>query len=426
VTPIRRASGRALTWLAAVLASMPVAGWAVSVDAQEPFVEITFLDVGQGDAVVVRAPGGRTAMIDAGRVEPLRLLQRMGIEEIDLLVATHPHADHIGGLDAVLTTRPVRYFMDNGRPHTTETYRQLMATLERLSDVGYLEAMPRTVSLGSVTLEVLPLPPGDVDHNDRSIGLILRFGDFSAFLSGDSERTQLTHWTRAGAVPKVTLLKAPHHGAANGFTRDFLEDARPEVVVISVGADNPYLHPRPSALSAYRSIADHVLRTDRDGHVTVLGYADGRYDILHGRELATRERVTSGRASASTPSDSVARSGSFTTASPAAAFSLTVFPDAPGDDHRNLNGEHVTIENHGEEAVDIGRWLLCDLSSRCFRFPDEARLEARRRVVVYTGYGMSDGVSFFMNNSRAVWNHDGDEASLFDAHGNRVLRHVYE
>jgi hypothetical protein len=179
-------------------------------------------------------------------------------------------------------------------------------------------------------------------------------------------------------------------------------------------------------LSAYRSIADHVLRTDRDGHVTVLGYADGRYDILHGRELATRDLVTSGRASSATPSGSAAMSGASATARPAAALSLTVSPDVPGNDHRNLNAEYVTIENHGEVAVDIGRWLLCDLSSRCFRFPDEARLEARRRVVVYTGYGMSDGVSFFMNNSRAVWNYHGDEASLFDANGNRVLRHGYE
>jgi competence protein ComEC len=412
--------------------------------AQEPFVEITFLDVGQGDAVVVRAPEGQTAMIDAGRGEPLRSLMRMGVDRIDLLVATHPHADHIGGLGDVLTARPVRFFMDNGRPHTTDTYLRLMATLERLSDVAYLEATPRTVTLGSVELEVLPLPTAELDHNDRSVGLVLRFGAFSALLSGDSERTELEYWTDAGVVPDVTLLKAPHHGAANGFTAGFLERARPEVVVVSVGADNPYLHPRPEALTAYGAFADEIYRTDLDGHVTVLGYADGSWDVLRGPELAAREPVTLAGTTATDSESHVtsaesgvdATAGSHPTpwarspvteaAPPAAELAVTVVADAPGHADHDLNRERVVMENLGPEPVAIGRWLLCDLSTRCFRFPDGASIAAGRRVVVYTGYGTSDGVSFFMNNDRAVWNDDGDEASLFDANGNRLLRHVYE
>ena len=75
--------------------------------SQEPFVQVTFLDVGQGDAVVIQSPEGRTVMIDGGRSSPLRFLQQMSVDSIDLLVATHPHADHIGGLDDVLTARPV-------------------------------------------------------------------------------------------------------------------------------------------------------------------------------------------------------------------------------------------------------------------------------------------------------------------------------
>lgn len=411
--------------------------------AQEPFVEVTFLDVGQGDAVVVRAPEGQTAMIDAGRGQPLRSLMRMGIEEIDLLVATHPHADHIGGMDDVLTARPVRFYMDNGRPHTTETYLRLMATLERLSDVVYLEATPRTLSLGSVELEVLPLPPAEHDHNDRSVGLVLRFGAFSALLSGDSERAELDYWTEAGVVPDVTLLKAPHHGAANGYTTGFLERARPEVVVVSVGGDNPYLHPRPEALTAYGVFADEIYRTDLDGHVTVLGYADGRWEVLRGSELAAREPVRTagtdvappGRAPVTEAGPSASEGAAPTTGAnppaseagpPTADLAVTVVADAPGHGPHDLNREHVVVENLGPEPVAIGRWLLCDLSSRCFRFPDGTSIGAGRRVVVYTGYGTSDGVSFFMNNNRAVWNDDGDEASLFDANGNRVLRHVYE
>lgn len=392
---------------------------AASVGAQEPSVQITFLDVGQGDAIVIRSPEGQIAMIDAGRGGPLRYLQQMGVDEIDLLVATHPHADHIGGIADVLTARPVRFYMDNGQPHTTATYERLMATLLRLEDVTYLEAVPRNIDLGSVSLEVLPLlPPDGVDHNNRSVALVLRFGKFTAFLSGDSEERELTDFLSKGVVPDVTLLKAPHHGSVNGFTRAFLEAARPEVVVISVGADNPYLHPRPEALAAYGSVAVHVLRTDRDGHVTILGYADGHYEVVLGQEVVTSGMDRAGSLPEDQPADPEGAHSDL--------ISVTVVADAPGNDHENLNGEYVVIQSEVDVVLHIGRWQVCDLSSRCFRFPDDARIEPRRRVVVYTGYGMNDGVSFFMNNSRAVWNNDGDEATIFDDRGRPVLRYVYE
>jgi competence protein ComEC len=356
----------------------------------------------------------------------------MGIDEVDLLVATHPHGGHIGGLDDVLTARPVGSYMDNGLPHTTETYLELMATVERL-DVTYLEAVPRSIALGEVTFEVLPMPAEVPGHNDRSVGLLLRFGAFAALLTGDSERTELTRWVDSGVLPDVTLLKAPHHGAANGFTRDFLEASAPEVVVISVGAQNHYLHPRPEALTAYSSVADTVLRTDRDGHVTILGYADGRYDIVTRAEFVTGERIAG--AVAAPPSRDLPTleeppslpyaTDSFPGEGVGRAIRLSVFANAPGDPRATLNGEYVVLENRAAVNLSIGRWRICDLSTRCFRFPDDARIEAGRRVAVFTGYGMSDGVSFFMNNDRAVWNDSGDEATLYDARGREVLRYVY-
>ncbi|MEX2465335.1 MAG: ComEC/Rec2 family competence protein [Gemmatimonadota bacterium] len=242
-------------------------------------VELIFLDVGQGDATLIRTPEGRTALIDAGRSDPTPQLRAAGIERIDLVVASHPHADHIGGIEAVLAAFPVGAYMDNGQTHTTATYLSLMRTLRARPDISYLEAVPRTITLGSVTLEVLPLPPPDeVDHNDRSIGLVLRFGRFTAFLSGDSERRQLAHFLEHGAVPASTVLKAPHHGSRNGFTMAFLQAARPQVVVIPLGT-NSYGHPHQEALEAYGAVARNVYRTDLHGAVSVLGYEDGRYVV---------------------------------------------------------------------------------------------------------------------------------------------------
>ena len=249
----------------------------------ESRVELIFLDVGQGDAVLVRSPEGRTALVDAGCCDPTAQLMAVGVDRLDLVVATHPHADHIGGMEAVLGAFPVGAYMDNAQTHTTATYLNLMRALAERTDITYLEAVPRTIALGSVTLEVLPLPPPDeLSHNDRSVGLVLRFGRFTAFLSGDSERRQLTYFLEHGAIPPLTVLKAPHHGSLNGFTMDFLRVTGPDVVVIPLGP-NSYGHPHPEALDAYGSVAREVYRTDRDGQVTVSGYADGRYVVRTGR-----------------------------------------------------------------------------------------------------------------------------------------------
>lgn len=392
---------------------------------QEVPVAITFLDVGQGDGIVIRAPDGRFAMIDAGRGSPLRQLARLGVEELALLVATHAHVDHIGGLDDVLTARPVATYLDNGTPHSTRTYLELMAHIERL-DVRYLEAAPRTLQLGDVSLEILPMPSTTVEQNDRSVGVLLRFGDFSALLTGDSERDELDYWLRQNAIPDVTLLKAPHHGAANGFTYGFLEVAQPEVVVISVGNNNPYAHPRPEALAAYTSVADRVYRTDRDGTVTVMGFADGRFDVVFGDAPFARE-APRGPVPPS-PEESLRASSSDDQAGtrPTGLEGLLAITVHTDHDRENLNDEYVVIENRSRTRLGIGLWRLCDLSSRCFRFPPGASIAAGRRAVVYTGYGSTDGVSFFMNNGRSVWNNNGDEATLFDGGGNTIVRYVYE
>lgn len=251
-----------------------------SVQDSTPALRITFLDVGQADAVLIQAPEGPTALVDAGRRSPTDTLRALGVEEIDLLVATHAHADHIGGMADVLREFPVRYFMDNGMPHTTRTYQRLMEEVERRPDLAYLIAQPRTVALGAASIEVLPMPPPRAnDQNNRSVTLVVRYGRFSTWLSGDSEERQLNFLTGRSAVPPVTVLKAPHHGGHTGFTPAFLQAARPEAIVISVGENNQYGHPRPQALAAFFSATQHVYRTDQHGTVTILGFPDGEYRV---------------------------------------------------------------------------------------------------------------------------------------------------
>jgi beta-lactamase superfamily II metal-dependent hydrolase len=263
-----------ITWL--LLLVLPSAH---SGGAGEDAAEIIFLDVGQGDAAIVRSPEGKVALVDSGRdAEILESLSRHGIESVDIAIASHPHADHIGGLEAVLRSMPVGYYMDNGIPHTTATYSNLMRTLQN-SGITYIEATVRTLSLGSVSLSVLPPPAVDGDNlNNGSIGLLVTYGSFKALLTGDSEIEELNHFLSLG-VPEVTVLKAAHHGSRDAVSPAWLSATKPDVVVISCGRENQYGYPNSWALRYYETVASEVYRTDLDGDVMIRVLPDGSFDV---------------------------------------------------------------------------------------------------------------------------------------------------
>jgi beta-lactamase superfamily II metal-dependent hydrolase len=243
-------------------------------------IELIFLDVGQGDAIVVRSPEGKVALIDAGPGTDIpSVLRQHGIDTIDIAIVSHAHADHIGGMERVLQSMPVRFFLDNGLPHTTATYGSLMRALQS-SDITYLEATARTISLGSVSLTILP-PPGGDDQNTNSVGVLVEYGEFKVLLTGDSEVGELQYFLLMG-VPDVTVLKAAHHGSRNGVTPAWLSATKPEVVVVSVGHGNTYGHPHEWALRYYETVAEQVFRTDIDGEVVVFGDRDGSYSVQTG------------------------------------------------------------------------------------------------------------------------------------------------
>ncbi len=241
------------------------------------YVELIFLDVGQGDAVVIKSPEGKVALIDAGRTSIVHKLDGYGIDSIAIAIASHPHADHIGGMAEIVTAMPLEFYMDNGAPHTTRTYRNLLRTL-RASDVTYLAATSRNLGLGSVNIEVLPPPDNLENLNDRSIGLIVEYGEFKAILTGDSQVDELNYFIALG-VPDVTVLKAAHHGSRNGVTPAWLAATKPEVVVISAGAGNSYGHPHRWAMRYYQTVAKQIYRTDLHGDVIVRGWKSGKYEV---------------------------------------------------------------------------------------------------------------------------------------------------
>lgn len=240
-------------------------------------VQVYFLDVGQGDAVLIRTLDGHAALIDAGPGRAIvPILERLGVTSLDLLIASHPHKDHIGGIIPMLQTISIAAYLDNGQRYRSDEYHFLERVLDELG-APRLEPVAQTIQLGAVRLRVLPPPQGDGwSTNNRSVGILLEYGQFRALFTGDSEREELA-WFLDMGLPSVTLLKAAHHGALNGVNPGWVLATRPEVVVIQVGRGNSFGHPDPLALRYYERFARAVLRTDLDGTVRVLGWPDGRW-----------------------------------------------------------------------------------------------------------------------------------------------------
>jgi competence protein ComEC len=257
--------------------------WGVCSDS----LRIHFFDVGQGDATLIEAPTGQRVLVDAGPdgriVEHLR---SAGVDTIDLFIASHNHADHIGGAVEVLRSFPVRYFMDNGIPHTTDTYLGMLETLREL-DIPLLEPERRTIRMGEVVLDILP-PPGvsDMGQNDNSVGVIVHFGEFRASLAGDAEARLWQHWilTFPELLPRVQVHKASHHGSRAGDVWEAMERLRPQFVVVSSGSDNQFGHPHSEALALYESFGAMLLLTAELGTIMMSAGPDGVLEVAREAE----------------------------------------------------------------------------------------------------------------------------------------------
>jgi beta-lactamase superfamily II metal-dependent hydrolase len=253
--------------------------WLIWIPLAAQHLEIRFLNVGQGDAALLRE-SGKTALIDAGSEAVVAYLHRLGIDTLDLVVASHNHADHIGGMTGVFSSAVVRYYLDNGVPHTTATYRRTIQAVQA-SGAQYLRAANRTITLGAARLHVIPGPPGQ-DHNNSSVGVLAEYGGFRALFTGDSEHDELRYWLSTGTIPQVHVVKVAHHGSWNGTSAEWVAATQPAVAVISVG-NNGYGHPSPNVVAQWQQAGARVYRTDQDGSILVLANTDGSFVVTTDR-----------------------------------------------------------------------------------------------------------------------------------------------
>lgn len=439
-----------------------------------------FLDAGQGDSSLVLFRD-KVILIDAGDVDQGDLivsdLRKLGVDHIDLLVATHPHSDHIGGMQDVLAAFPVHEVLDSGLPHTSAVYEHFLEMVDR-KDIRYVTAeQGQTIDLDP-TLSILVLSPPkervDGDLNANSIVLKISHGTISFLFTGDAGKTAESALMRTGYSPSAQVLKVAHHGSSDATSAAFLSRVSPEVAVISLSEDNPYGYPHRETLDTLQAAVPVVYRTDIDG--TILIRSDGASYSVTTEKGKGGIRVSpyppSSMMSPETTAPSVisspTSSGPVTIpALPAAPLNLTVptLPDippgptiptipaippdisiplpsvplpaaqignalfvkidavqfnAPGDDRENLNGEWVRITNSGEGPVLIAGWTLSDTSgAEPYTFP-AVLLLPRAPVTVYTGIGVMNDTAIFMGRIEPIWGNSGDTAFLRDGSGNLI------
>ena len=236
---------------------------------------ISFLDVGQGDSVLIQSPEGKVALIDAGTSNNVvKTMQSMGIKSVDLAVVSHHHSDHYGGMDYVIRTFHPKYFLATKTGHVTSSYKRLLEDVqaEDITALYPTSKGARVLKLGSVNLIVLPQPPEDTQsENNNSIGIVVSYGKFAALLTGDSEDAERNWWLKQcpDALKDIAVLKLAHHGSRNGTNARWLDVIKPEIAVASLGAGNDYGHPHKETLELLKRYNLSLLRTDQRGTITI-------------------------------------------------------------------------------------------------------------------------------------------------------------
>jgi competence protein ComEC len=257
-------------------------------ESDSDLLTVTFIDVGQGDSILIRTPSGKTMLVDGGERnagnEVVGVLREEGIKRINVMVSTHPHADHIAGLIRVLQKLPVDAVYDSAKPYSSKTYEDYL-TLIYDKDIPFHAARAGDEIYLDEPVKVSVLwPPqtdaGDPFHieklsvNDASVMLYISFGDSTLLLAGDAETKVEEELIRQGRVREAQVLKIAHHGSATSSSRAFLNVVKPEVVVICVGADNTYGYPHRETVKSLTEVGCEILRTDIHG--TIVLQSDGR------------------------------------------------------------------------------------------------------------------------------------------------------
>ncbi len=358
-------------------------------------MSVHFIDVGQGDSIFIQSPNGKTMLIDGGikgaGKTVVDYLKQQGVQKLDYVVATHPDADHIGGLIPVLNSISIKHFIDSGKVHTSQTLEDMLTLISEKNIPYTVPKTGDTIAFDKeVEVAVVHADEHATDNNDASIVLKVTYGDVSFLLTGDAgveiEKQMLSSNIQA------TVLKAGHHGSNTSSSLAFLEKVKPEAVVLSYGQDNKYGHPHLEVIEHALAVNSKIYGTAESG--TIVFTTDGT-----SYETDAHEWSGIGATSSITPK-------------PVSQKVELLSKD--------LQAEIVVLKNNSSESVNLNGWQLVSVEgNQVFHFPNIS-LQPGETLQVMSGPDAKDDSHSIKWTTKQIWLNSGDAAQLINAKGEIV------
>ena len=379
-------------------------GQQVSAISNKP-LEVHFIDVGQGDSILIKSPNNKYMLIDGGikgeGKKVVAYMRSIGVTELQYVVATHPDADHIGGLIPVLNSIKIKNFIDSGKVHTSQTYEEMLQLID-VKNIPYtVPQIGDEIKLDKETsLQVISANEHATDNNEASVVLKMTYGEVSFLFTGDAgvemEQQMLSKNIEA------TVLKAGHHGSNTSSSAAFINKVKPEVAILSYGQDNKYGHPHAEVVENLRAVKSKIYGTAESGTIVVA--TDG---ITYNVDKKEWTGIGATSSIETKPSNQNSNQGNTNS-------------NATGDviiSSKDLQADEVVITNTSSAAVSLQGWKLLSVEgNQTFNFPN-ITLQPGKAITITSGPGAKEGNGYLKWTGRSIWLNDGDAAQLFNAKG---------
>lgn len=373
-------------------------------------LHVSFIDVGQGDSILLRAPDGTDILIDGGAVPAgptvVAYLQQQGVDDIDIMMLSHADSDHVGGLIAVLQSSiPVEAVVYNGQHGTTTTYNTLLLEMQARALTPTPVREGDAFTWGAMDVAIFnPQSTLDPETNENSVVALISYGANRFLFTGDIGTSTEQDILALGTPIAADVLKVSHHGSRYASSEAFLAAVRPTYAVISVG-ENSYGHPTQDTLDRLAAVGAIVYRTDLMG--TVLMVSDGNV-VGPPRDFTVYLPLVQRDAGSPEPANVQITQ----------IFFDGLEPYAEGD-------EYAVIVNLGGAPVNLSGWRLnAGAPGQDFFFPDFV-MQPLQECRVYTDEYHPESCGFNFASSVALWTNSGDCGYLYSMLGELVSTFCY-